>query len=65
MKKDDKSQAYWPSLETVRSGEYPISRYLYFYLRNNPAGNTKKFIDWALTPEAQAVVTKVGYFPVK
>jgi phosphate transport system substrate-binding protein len=65
VKKDAKSQGYWPSLETVRSGEYPISRYLFFYLRNNPSGDTKKFIDWILTPEGQDVVTKVGYFPVK
>ncbi len=65
VKKDDKSQAYWPSLETVRSGEYPISRYLYLYLRTNPGGHAKSFIDWALTPEGQKIVTDVGYFPVK
>jgi phosphate transport system substrate-binding protein len=65
VKKDDKSQAYWPSLETVRSGEYPISRYLYLYLRANPSGDAKKFIDWALTAEGQKIVTDVGYFPVK
>jgi phosphate transport system substrate-binding protein len=65
VKKDAKSQAYWPSLETVRSGEYPISRYLYLYLRNAPAGDAKKFIDWALTPEGQKIVTGVGYFPAK
>jgi phosphate transport system substrate-binding protein len=65
VKKDAKSQAFWPSLETVRSGEYPISRYLYLYLRANPSGDAKKFIDWALTAEGQKIVTDVGYFPVK
>lgn len=65
VKKDDKSAAYSPSLETVRSGDYPISRYLYFYLRANPTGDAKKFIDWALTPEGQKIVSDVGYFPVK
>ena len=65
VKKDDKSQGYSPSLETVRSGEYPITRFLFLYLRANPSGDAKKFIDWALTPEGQALVTKVGYFPVK
>lgn len=65
VKKDDKSPAYLPNLETVRSGDYPISRYLFFYLRTNPGGDTKKFVDWILTPEGQNVVTKVGYFPVK
>src|SRR5687767_2582814 len=33
VKKDEKSPGYLPSLETVRSGEYPISRFLFFYLR--------------------------------
>lgn len=65
VKKEEKSQAYWPSLETVRSGEYPISRYLFFYLRTAPKGDTKKFVDWILTPEGQEIVTQVGYFPVK
>ena len=65
VKKDANSPAYEPNLETVRSGAYPISRYLYLYLRSNPSGAAKKFIDWALTPEAQDLVLKVGYFPVK
>lgn len=65
VKKDEKSQAYWPSLETVRSGEYPISRYLYLYLRTNPGGDAKRFIDWTLTAEGQKIVTDSGYFPVK
>jgi phosphate transport system substrate-binding protein len=56
--------AVLPSEATVRDGSYPISRDLYFYTRNKPAGDAKKFIDWTLSAEGQAVVTKVGYFPV-
>lgn len=65
VKKDEKSPGYLPRLETVRSGEYPISRFLFFYLRTNPQGDTRKFVDWILTPEGQEIVTQVGYFPVK
>jgi len=65
VKKDARSAAFSPSLETVRSGDYPISRYLYLYLRTNPSGDAKKFIDWSLTAEGQKIVTEVGYFPVK
>lgn len=65
VKKDEKSPAILPSLETVRSGEYPISRYLYLYTRVKPSKDMKAFIDWATGPEGQAIVTKVGYFPVK
>lgn len=65
VKKDDKSPAILPSLETVRSGQYPISRYLYLYTRVKPARDMKSFIEWATGPEGQALVTKVGYFPIK
>ena len=65
VKKDDKSPAILPSLETVRSGQYPISRYLYFYTRVKPSKEMKAFIDWATSPAGQEIVSKVGYFPVK
>ncbi|MFP2927933.1 phosphate ABC transporter substrate-binding protein [Pyxidicoccus sp. 3LG] len=54
-----------PSADNIKTGKYPLSRNLYFYLRNKPSGEVKAFIDFALSPEGQAVVTKVGYFPVK
>lgn len=65
VKKDDKSQAYVANAETVKSGQYPITRYLYMYLRNRPTGETKAYIDWILGPEGQKLVTEIGYFPVK
>ncbi|HEY0143190.1 MAG TPA: phosphate ABC transporter substrate-binding protein [Thermoanaerobaculia bacterium] len=65
VKKDASTPGVLPTLDNVRNGSYPISRYLYLYLRARPAGDMKKFIDWALTAEGQAIVTKVGYFPVK
>ncbi len=54
-----------PTLDNVRSGKYPLSRDLFFYLRNKPGGDAKAFIDFCLSPEGQAVVTKVGYFPIR
>ena len=65
VKKDVKSAAYLPTAETIGKGEYPITRYLYMYLRNRPTGETKKYIDWILSSEGQMVVTEVGYFPYK
>jgi ABC-type phosphate transport system substrate-binding protein len=35
------------------------------YTRNTPAGDVKQFIDWVLSDEGQAIVSLVGYFPVK
>jgi phosphate transport system substrate-binding protein len=65
VKKDAQSPAVLPSAETVKNGSYPITRYLYFYTRTRPAGNIKKFTDWVLSTEGQALATKVGYFPVR
>jgi phosphate transport system substrate-binding protein len=65
VKKDDKSPAIMPTLETVRTGQYPISRFLYLYTRVKPSKEMKAFIDWATGPEGQQIVTKVGYFPVR
>jgi phosphate transport system substrate-binding protein len=65
VKKDTNSTAYVPSTEAIANNQYPITRYLYMYLRNKPTGETKKYIDWILSAEGQRVVTEVGYFPVK
>jgi len=58
-------KAYLPSAENVASGAYPLSRNLFMYTRGKPAGEAKAFIDYCLSAEGQAVVTQVGYFPVK
>lgn len=65
VKKNAGTPGVKPTAETIKAGTYPISRYLYLYLRNRPAGETKAFIDWVLSAEGQAIATKVGYFPAK
>ncbi len=54
-----------PALDNILSGTYPISRFLYFYTRERPAGDIKKFVDWVLSPDGQKVVKDVGFFPLK
>jgi phosphate transport system substrate-binding protein len=65
IKKDAGSAAVVPSEATVKDGSYPISRYLYMYTTNRPAGAVKEYIDWVLSREGQDIAAKVGYFPVK
>jgi len=65
IKKDAKSPAYAPTVENIKKGLYPISRFLYMYLRKKPEGEIKKFIDWILSEEGQKVVKEVGYFPIR
>jgi phosphate transport system substrate-binding protein len=65
IKFDAKSPAYEPNAQTVKEGKYPITRYLYMYLRSKPTGVMKEYIDWTLSSEGQEIVSKVGYFPVR
>lgn len=58
------AQPVAPNVATVADGTYPLSRKLFFYYAANAPERVTKFADWALTPEAQALVTAVGYFPL-
>ncbi len=65
VRKGSSDQAYNPSAENVASGNYPITRYLYFYLRQAPDAETKEFLKWVLGSEGQEIVKNEGFFPVK
>ena len=54
-----------PSAETVNNGEYPIARDLYMYTINQPTGAVADYLAWLVTPEAQAIVTQLGFVPIK
>jgi phosphate transport system substrate-binding protein len=53
-----------PSSETVNSGAYPIARDLYMYTKDEPSGKIKEYLDWILSPEAQEIVTELGFVPI-
>ncbi len=52
-----------PSVDTVNSGAYPISRDLYMYTRNAPEGAVKDYLDWIRTEDAQKTVAELGFVP--
>jgi phosphate transport system substrate-binding protein len=53
-----------PSLENAVQGRYPLSRFLYFYTRGEPKGASREFLTWIRTPEGQALVSSVGFYPI-
>ncbi len=55
---------YKPSIETVNRGEYPIARDLYMYTAGEPQGALKAYLEWILSPEAQAIVKELGFVPI-
>jgi phosphate transport system substrate-binding protein len=54
-----------PSAATVSDNSYVISRNLYMYTQDVPTGVVKEYLDWILSPEAQQIVTDLGFVPVK
>ena len=58
------AQPVAPTEATVADGTYPLSRKLFLYFPASSRERVTKFAQWAVTPEAQQLVTKVGYFPL-
>lgn len=65
VKLDASSTAYKPTEENVKNGNYPITRFLYIYLRQKPSGALKEYINWILGPDGQEVVKNEGFFPAR
>ena len=54
-----------PSLETVKSNTYPISRPLLFYSPQQPSSLVTTFLDFVLSAEGQTIVKETDFVPVK
>ncbi len=54
-----------PSIATVNDNSYPVARDLYMYTAGEPAGSIKDYINWIISPEAQAIVADLGFVPIK
>jgi phosphate transport system substrate-binding protein len=53
-----------PSVATVRSGDYPLARYLLFYAAEPPSGATRTFVEWCASAAGQRVVAETGLIPL-
>lgn len=58
---DESAEPIKPTNETVASGTYPISRYLYNYANGKPEGVAKAYLEFALSDEGQKIVEEVEY----
>lgn len=54
-----------PSIATAKDKTYPIVRPLYFYYLTTVAKQVKPFVDFVLSPEGQAIVSKEGFITIK
>lgn len=65
VKKEKEQKFYLPTLKNIKNNLYPLSRYLYFYIYENPREDVKKFIDFVLSEDGQKICKEVGFFPIK
>lgn len=54
-----------PTIENVMNGSYYISRPLLMYTNGEPIGVVKRFLDFILSEEGQAIVKDIDFVPVK
>ncbi|NYT11482.1 MAG: phosphate ABC transporter substrate-binding protein [Methanomassiliicoccales archaeon] len=50
--------------DAVYSGDYVLSRFLFLYTDGIPSGSVYQWISWILSPEGQAVVEELGFYPL-
>ncbi len=62
--KGDDGKNSKPSVETVKSGAYPLSRELYFVTAGEPEGLAKEFLDFVLSAEGQKIVEEQGFVSI-
>jgi len=53
-----------PSIESIKSGAYPLARKLYFVTLGEPSPGAKAFIDYVLSPGGQKIATENGFIPI-
>ncbi len=62
----DKGKTYvTPSVESAKSGKYPIVRPLYYYYLTKDEKNIKPFVNYVLSAEGQKIISDVGYITLK
>jgi len=63
MAPDSQSESVAPSTDSIASGTYPMSRYLYLLTNEQPQSGslTDRFIDFILSPDGQAIVEQKGF----
>lgn len=63
--KSIKEKYYYPDIDNVVSGKYPISRPLFLYVREDIENTAKQFMDFVFSKRGQELVRMTDFVPVK
>lgn len=64
VRRKEGEPAVLPGIETAQNGTYPISRSLHIYTAGEPEGDTRRFLDFAQSPEGQEIVKLMDFVPL-
>lgn len=64
IRKGNNFPAVFPDSTTIRTMEYPLSRYLYWSVREPLSPNLRKISNWLISSEGQLIVESLGYYPL-
>lgn len=53
-----------PTVQTIQSKDYPISRPLYFLIPGEPSREVEIFLEFVLSPEGQEIVELLDFIPL-
>ena len=65
LSKDGTAPCVAPTPDSARSGEYPLSRWLFMYTLGEPVGEHKAYLDWIVSPAGQKIVADNGFVPIR
>ena len=61
---DKSSDCIIPTLESAKSGTYPLSRPLFMYTLGQPTGPVLAYLDWIKSDAGQTIVADNGFVPI-
>jgi phosphate binding protein len=64
LRASQEGKAVKPEAMSIYDGSYPITRPLVLYLRTDSARAPRALVDFALSPEGQAIVQRTGFMPM-
>lgn len=62
LKKDNASDAVFPSIENVKNNTYSLKRGIYLILRDEGTNNFKPFVQWLSSPYSRDIFQQYGFY---
>ena len=62
---EENAETFFPSMDNVIAGNYPVARPLYLYTDGEPEGVIKLFMEFVMSEKGQEIVEMIGFVPAQ